>query len=250
MTKDEFDKKYVGNGIRVHCPTKSLNREFISLVNNFGYRVTDNWNDEKGETCYSVLWNKYGSVDSYLLRGCNIVEFKSLKGENMKDLRDLLEIGRVVEARDGYMGFVLKDKIIYSIGWNDLKSLNTELKCETFKNMDVVRVYDSPIVNGLSWSFSALNKDLLNLVWERKEFEVTDDEKIILKNIDKIYNYIARDADGDLCVYNLKPNKSVKLDIWITYDSELYIGITTYNHLFQFIKWEDNEPVLIADLLK
>lgn len=41
MTKEEFDEKYVGENIRVHCPTKEVNDEFISLANSFGYKITD-----------------------------------------------------------------------------------------------------------------------------------------------------------------------------------------------------------------
>ena len=250
MTKQEFDSLYVGDPTRVHCSTKELNDEFIKLARSFGYTIKDNWDWYKNEVCYNVAWNFSSSITFYTQQDYDVVEFKSLKEESMKDLRDLLEVGRVVETRDGCIGFVSKDKIIYKSGWDDLKLFNTELKCETFKNSDIVRVYDSPIVNDLSWNFGSSGKDLLNLVWERKEFEVSEDEKTILKNVDKTYDYIARDADGELGVYKSKPNKSVKYGIWKTDSDGLYTPMIAYNHLFNFIKCEDEEPVLIADLLK
>ena len=36
---------------------------------------------------------------------------------------------------------------------------------------------------------------------------------------------------------------------WISIDG-LYIFFTMYNHLFQQIQWEDEEPKLISDLIK
>ena len=60
----------------------------------------------------------------------------------------------------------------------------------------------------------------------------TDDEKVILRNIDKEYKYIERDVMGNLYAYK---------DISCT----TYIRV--FNHLFQFIH---KEPYNIEDLLK
>lgn len=78
--------------------------------------------------------------------------------------------------------------------------------------------------------------------------KLTGDEKVILKNINKNYKWIARDVDGQLFVYSDKPIKGATC--WgrytYTYASPLYV----YSHLFTCIKWEDEEPYLIEDLLK
>lgn len=78
--------------------------------------------------------------------------------------------------------------------------------------------------------------------------KLTEDEKVILKNINKDYKWIARDLDGQLFVYSDKPIKGATC--WgrytYTYASPLYV----YSHLFTCIKWEDEEPYLIEDLLK
>lgn len=37
MTKEEFDKKYVGKKLAVHCPTKGLANEFLKLADSFGH---------------------------------------------------------------------------------------------------------------------------------------------------------------------------------------------------------------------
>lgn len=86
---------------------------------------------------------------------------------------------------------------------------------------------------------------LKELLWERKEkSKLTDDEKVTLRNLPKEYEYIARDENGHLYVYKNKPIKSH--ECWSDYTNSEFC----FPHLFQFIKWEDEEPYLIKDLLK
>ncbi len=73
--------------------------------------------------------------------------------------------------------------------------------------------------------------------------EFTDDEKNIARHIDKEYKWIARDSDGNLCIYEEKPEKE---------EYAWYNGVCKYiyyfNHLFSAIKWEDEEPTRISDI--
>lgn len=81
-----------------------------------------------------------------------------------------------------------------------------------------------------------------------KMVKLSDEEKVILKNIDKRFKWIARDKNGNLFIYCEKPIK--RESAWgseIIFDYEVMI---IFNHLFQFIKWEDEEPYLVEDLLK
>lgn len=71
----------------------------------------------------------------------------------------------------------------------------------------------------------------------------TNDEKAIARNIDEEYKWIARDRDGNLCVYEGKPEKG--MDSWY---SVYCFYIPYFNHLFSAIKWEDEEPTLISDI--
>ena len=82
---------------------------------------------------------------------------------------------------------------------------------------------------------------------EHKEpIKLSDAERVILENIDKNYKWIARDKSGaQLKVYTEKPIK--KDHYW---HSTIYKYITPFNHLFQFIKWEDTEAYNIEELLK
>lgn len=78
--------------------------------------------------------------------------------------------------------------------------------------------------------------------------KLTEDEKVILKNINKDYKWIARDVDGVLYVYTDKPIKGDTC--WGLYLYAYASPLHVYKHLFTCIKWEDEEPYLIKDLLK
>ena len=71
----------------------------------------------------------------------------------------------------------------------------------------------------------------------------TEDEKIIARNIDKGYKWIARDSNGNLGVYKGKTKK--KGYYWYS-DGDDYL--CCFNHLFPAIKWEDEEPTRISDI--
>ena len=77
---------------------------------------------------------------------------------------------------------------------------------------------------------------------------LSEDEIVILKNLDKKWKWIARDCSETLFVYDEKPERHIAREIWRNgFDSE---DICVFNHLFQFIKWVDKEPYNIEELLK
>lgn len=89
---------------------------------------------------------------------------------------------------------------------------------------------------------------LKELLWERKEKpKLTEDGKVILRNIPKNYKWIARDEDGELNIYENEPYKNTCY--WI-YDYGDACDISIFERLFQFIKWEDKEPYKISELLE
>lgn len=84
---------------------------------------------------------------------------------------------------------------------------------------------------------------------EHKEpIKLSDAERVILENIDKIYKWIARDKDGSLHLFTEKPYKN-NLNEW-NIRSGCLAKLNIFNHLYKFIKWEDTEPYCIQDLLK
>ena len=81
---------------------------------------------------------------------------------------------------------------------------------------------------------------------EYQESTLTEDEKAILRNLLKDYKWIARDEDGILFLYLSMPQKN---GTWWQSGS-LELDFSMYDDLFQFIKWEDEEPYSIDELLK
>ncbi len=144
-----------------------------------------------------------------------------------KDLR----CGMVVELRNGTKCYYNNKSFIRldGCGLYYIDLFNYDLTRQYF--LDVVKVYK--------------DYTLKELLWQRKEkLKLAADEKVILRNIDKQYKYIARDEDGNLHVYKNKPYKR------FFYWSEEFCKFCIFNHLFKFIKFEDKEPYLISDLLK
>lgn len=82
---------------------------------------------------------------------------------------------------------------------------------------------------------------------EHKEIpKISNAERVILENVNKEYKWIARDMQGRLYIYNSKPEKTESYWSW----TDNLLHFMAYNHLFQFIKWEDIEPYNIEELLK
>ena len=82
----------------------------------------------------------------------------------------------------------------------------------------------------------------------RKPIAISADEKVILRNLPEEFKYIARDSNTDIFIYKTKPTK--KLSAWINTITSNIAPLNLYNHLFQFVKWEDDEPYSIEELLK
>lgn len=64
--------------------------------------------------------------------------------------------------------------------------------------------------------------------------------------IDKDYKYIARDSGSGLYAYYKQPPKNDC--IWGSTNGD-HFSICDFRDLFQFIKWEDEEPTSIKDVL-
>lgn len=86
--------------------------------------------------------------------------------------------------------------------------------------------------------------------WLEQEYQepitLTNDEKVILKNLPSDIKWIARDKSERLFLYFKEPRKALTWwnSEWVEYD------FSPYDHLFKFIKWEDEDPYNIDELLK
>lgn len=81
-----------------------------------------------------------------------------------------------------------------------------------------------------------LNRSSLKL---KPTWEFTEDEKVILRNLEGKWKWIARDKDGGLYLYCIEP---LKLDsIWTSSRCDITL-FRHFRHLFQSVQWEDDEP--------
>ena len=83
----------------------------------------------------------------------------------------------------------------------------------------------------------------------KEQIKLSDAERVILENIDKEFKWISRDKDDNqLFIYTVKPIKNEIKKNWGAEGDNADLEL--FNHLFQFIKWEDTEPYKIEELLK
>ena len=150
-----------------------------------------------------------------------------------------LKYGNVVETREGI-------KYLYHCKNSD-KFLNLDYDGFLWiRNFDEnLNIIDCD--NGLDIMKVYKDYTLKELLWERKEkpqIKLTEDEKAILRNLPKEYKWIARDLSGMVYIFIERPEKGQA--IWYGCGQPMI----PFYHLFQFIKWEDEEPYSIEELLK
>lgn len=80
-----------------------------------------------------------------------------------------------------------------------------------------------------------------------KEYQFTEDEKTILRNLDKKFKWIARDKNTGLWLFANSPCKN-NVSCWYASIGE-YNSFKLFNHLFQSIQWEDDKPIEIAKVI-
>ena len=149
-----------------------------------------------------------------------------------------LKYGNVVEVRDGYKCVVYCDKTekaLICLNTGACVSLDNYREdltdTEGFMEFDIMKVYKDYTCE--------------ELLWERKEKpKLTEDEKVILRNLPKEYKWIVRDHIGSLWIFENKPNNNIFGWFYSTASS------LPFPNLFKFIKYEDKEPYSIEKLLK
>ena len=145
---------------------------------------------------------------------------------------DLVAGKHVVQYRDGKFRFVRNDGLLFDSDGLHCHSLDVydERLNEPYdsKTLDIVAVYE------------------LNEVWKREDLTISEDEKAILRNLPAKYEWIARDEGGVLYIFRDKPKKEGFT--WVVGFGSRCLNL--FDHLFKMVKWEDDEPWKIEDLLK
>lgn len=162
-----------------------------------------------------------------------------------------LQVNDIVTVRDGerYMIYKIKGDLI-GVSSNDCFYVGKGAACwdddmihHSAYSLDMMKVQRPVYPHQLqtrSW-------DTAPVIWERKEVPLLSEaEYHILKTSSTQWKWIARDKSGLLFMYEDKPDK--KRYGWI--DNHWMPALDMYNHLFPCMKWEDDEPWKIAELLE
>lgn len=145
-----------------------------------------------------------------------------------------LKCGNVVELRNG-LKFLFLDRHkslveLTGVGCTDIDYYDENLtRSSRQESYDIMKVYKDYTCK--------------ELLWERKDPKITEDEKVILRSLPKEYKWIARDLSGMVYIFIERPEKGQA--IWYGCGQPMI----PFYHLFQFIKWEDEEPYSIEELL-
>lgn len=206
--------------------------------------VTDHNQQERVNQCVGILQelvDKATPINPVAMHCENEGEAQNVIEENIRELQevkcmkksDLVAGKHVVKYRDGKFRFVGEyGTLLDGIG-NHVLTLNSydeRLNANNgAKMLDIVAVYE------------------LNEVWEREELTLTEDERVILRNLPEEYRFISRDKSGELYIYRNKPEKGS--EFWENGVGNRVIYLMMFDHLFQMVRWEDEEPWKIEDLL-
>ena len=146
--------------------------------------------------------------------------------------RDKIKDGDFVKSRDGEIGFVRNHCIYYGLDAIKVSFYDRNLYNDVDMDYDIMTIYRADEVGDI------------DVVWER--YEYNEHEIQIAKLIADKVKYIARDDDRELVGFNGKPKKNG--DFW--YDEFVPYNISIFNNHFSNIKFEDDEPVSIDDILE
>lgn len=87
--------------------------------------------------------------------------------------------------------------------------------------------------------------------WSEKEYKETNvisyNDSLFLNFIKDDYEYIARDKNGCLYIYFVKPKKRNNYGFW---EGGIQARLNNFNIDFPMIKWSNEEPWKISDLKK
>ena len=127
-----------------------------------------------------------------------------------------------------------------------LVSDNSESKYIIVDNiLNLVIDNRKPYVSELT--INDINAYKLKIIKLPKKKQFSKDTLDFFKCIDKKYKWIAKDKDGEVCIYINKPKKE---DVsWDNFSLYKPLDIIK-DSLFTEIKWEDEEPIYIDDYVE
>ena len=120
------------------------------------------------------------------------------------------------------------------------------MKIEAYMNMMAdLRAENEELKERLNYIESKLKSIKQQLT--PKKYQFSANEKTILRSLSEEWKWLARDKDGILYVYTHRPIRS---DEDYTLSDGSWEKFNTFGHLFQAIKWTDDEPVEIEKVIR
>lgn len=229
----------------IHCDTEEKANKLMIEFNKLGkkwctgdsYAVNDNqWNVYRTKTCYSNK-GSYADLDCYKSINDVIYEFDDIilpKHEFKVGDRVQFKTWEEMEKEFGVdcSGDIKNDFV------TSMKHLcGTYATIETIGLNGDIKLTDFSAKGDTQWVYST---DMIKPAENEPKWVFTEYEKAILRNLPEEYKWIARDRDGGLNVYNVKPYKLD--DCWGRKRISDFEMFNIFEHLFQSIKWEDEEP--------
>lgn len=160
-------------------------------------------------------------------------------------IKEELKYGNVVETRNGeryiYFGY-FKDDLLNIKG-------SGQVSLSYYKE-DLYRKNDSRIDRDSDIMKVYKDYTLQELLWERPKErpDLTNEEIMVLKILARKFSYITKDDEGNVVCFINKPTSKTQYS-WYN-SNECGEELDIFNHLFDFITFDDIEPVSINWLLK
>ena len=95
-----------------------------------------------------------------------------------------------------------------------------------------------------------IKQDKIELEKNDQSIKINRVVKNILENLNKKYRWIAKDRNGNVCIFVKKPEKDSVYHAWDD-GEESYKNLSEFfkSELFDFLSWNDKEPTNIKNLL-
>ena len=245
ITLEEFfeSKEYLA----IHCDTKEkanklliefdkLGKKWESKESYLDFNPYASYNDR---TCYSNK-GEYCSVECYKNIDYKVYSFEDIIFEEPKPKNLIPEIAKMLGVEIGEEFTVNQNKKQYA--FDDREGLMEKV----YKY-----IWEEPVdgvINSLLLGEYTIQKLPQKPV-------LTNVERTILENLPKEYKWICRNQNNNLILVTKEPFKvSNENSCWNCRNKDngenTLLRIQAFNHLFQFIKWEDEKPWNIEELLK
>lgn len=233
---EDYKGKYV-----MHCKTEEEAKVFCAYLDSIGrtwdtgdsYLSTNYWRTYKKSMCYNFNAGIYCDKEYYKKEKYIILEMEDFMEEN-KNMDYVDSIFKMLKIKPNEP-FIIRDR---------------ELKYLCKMSSDLILYINVNKNNSISeekgeWvicNFISLRSILLDKVKIEKARIVTEEDKKVIEYWKRAgFQYLAKDKDGKVYAYSLKPDKRKQFGIWNIDDSFNGCVAKTYAKC-DFLSWEDDEP--------